>query len=108
MIEIDTRREAAIAESYDIKSQLEKLEEECFELVEAIHLYQETANARTTAHLIEECVDVGIVLRRIERSLSSSSKHSELFRKMYEFKTIRQEIRIAIGDETFGGRHQEV
>lgn len=108
MLEIDTRREAAIAESYDLKSQLEKIEEECFELIEAIHIYQETASARTTAHLIEECVDVGIVLRRIERSLSSGSKNSELFRKLYEFKTLRQEIRIAIGDETFGGRHQEV
>ena len=57
MLEIDTRREAAIAESYDLKSQLEKIEEECFELIEAIHIYQETANARTTAHLIEECVE---------------------------------------------------
>lgn len=31
-----------------------------------------------------------------------------LFQKMWEFKMLRQEIRIDIDDETFGGRHQEI
>ena len=108
MLEIDTRREAAIAEHYDFPSQIEKLEEECFELIEAIHIYQETANARTTAHLIEECVDVGIIIRRIEYFVDLNPQFKGLFQKMWEFKTIRQEIRIDIDDETFGGRNQEV
>ena len=104
---IDPRREAAIAEHYDLISQVEKLEEECNELLEALGGLNKNGGARDLSHLIEECVDVGIIIRRIEHFVDRDPQFKGLFQKMWEFKTFRQEIRIAIGDETFGGKRQE-
>ena len=108
MPNIDTHREAAIADHYDIISSIDKLEEECSELLEAISHIGDRGVTRDMAHLIEECVDVGIIIRRIEYFVDLNPQFKGLFQKMWEFKTIRQEIRIDIDDETFGGRHQEV
>ncbi len=105
---IDPRREASIAERYDLLSQIEKLEEECNELLEAIGNLGKNGGARDMAHLVEECVDVGIIIRRIEHFVDRDPKFKGLFQKMWEFKMLRQEIRLDIDDETFGGRHQEV
>lgn len=105
---IGPRREAAIAEHYDFPSQIVKLEEECNELLEALGRFGNLGRDRDMAHVIEECVDVGIIIRRIELFADRDPRFNGLFQKLYEFKALRQEIRIAIGDETFGGRHQEI
>lgn len=105
---IDPRREADIAEHYDFPSQIVKLEEECNELLEALGKFGNLGRDRDMAHLIEECVDVGIIIRRIEYFIDRAPKFKGLFQKMWEFKILRQEIRLCINDETFGGRHQEI
>ena len=94
---------------YTLKDQLEKLKEETEELLEAICQFRDFPTDRNAAHLIEECVDVGIVLRRVEKlDQRPQSKTAPLWQKFYDFKTLRQEIRVMIGDPNFGGRRQEV
>lgn len=94
---------------YTLKDQLEKLKEETEELLEAIRQFRECPTDRNAAHLIEECVDVGIVLRRVEYlDKKPQSKTALLWQTFYDFKTLRQEIRVRIDDPNYGGRRQEV
>ena len=94
---------------YGLDDQLEKLKGETEELLEAIRQFREHPTDRNAAHLVEECVDVGIVLRRVEKlDQRPQSKTAPLWQKFYDFKTLRQEIRVRIDDPNYGGRRQEV
>ena len=94
---------------YAFDDQIEKLFEEVNELREAIIQFRNFPTDRNAAHLIEECVDVGIVLRRLEElDQRPESKAALLWQKFYDFKMLRQEIRVMIGDPNYGGRRQEV
>lgn len=113
-MEIDEKLEywTTVEGKYTLQDQLEKLKEETEELLEAIIQFRNFPTDRNAAHLIEECVDVGIVLRRVEQldqpDLAPESKTSLLWQKFYDFKMLRQEIRVMIGDPNYGGRRQEV
>lgn len=94
---------------YSLGDQLDKLKEEAEELLEAIIQFRDFPTNRNAAHLIEECVDVGIVLRRVESlACTPESGTAHLWQKFYDFKTLRQEIRVMIDDPNYGGRRQEV
>ena len=110
-MEIDHEIEAWTTKEgkYTLKDQLEKLKEETEELRTAIIQFLDYPTERNAAHLIEECVDVSIVLRRVESlDCTPESGTAKLWQKFYDFKTLRQEVRVMIGDPNFGGRRQEV
>ena len=107
MPQFDQGREVNVTGHYTLSECVDKLREEVFELMDALNDPRLNDSDASVYHLIEEMVDVSILIRRVETKLSEKEDFAKAFKKFCEFKTLRQELRILIGDETYGGKKQK-
>lgn len=86
-----------IADHYGLDSQLNMLQEECAELIQAVNKYKRT---RTTA-IVEEMADVYIMLYQITYLLNKevASVDVEDFIAMWMEKKIRRQLKRIEGDQ---------
>ncbi len=101
-----------IAMNYSRTDRIQKLQEECDELSDAIELYASVdpgsaAEKRAWYHILEEIADVETLIDHVKVHLAREMNDDfQLINRFKDFKRERQSLRILMSDETWAGRKQ--
>lgn len=79
---VDDGRIAQIAQVNGLDKQLEKLAEECAEVVQAALKFKRDRNATTMVHLAEEICDAQILMDQIAVLCPEIPEYSQMFREL--------------------------
>ena len=85
----------SILDHYGERHQLEKLKEECMELIDAIDSFVKNNNIRTADHLLEEMADVKVVIDEFR----TVDAYDSIIRGIAVYKVDRQLKRIELQKE---------